>query len=69
MHRVSIPREVDEEVPCCVGSDRFGKYEHPAVAKAIRMTLARTLSPLSTLKISPRPYGAFARATGSSATA
>src|SRR5713101_6463471 len=47
MHRVSIPREVDEEVPCCVGSDRFGKYEQPAVAKAIRMTLARTISPLS----------------------
>src|SRR5712691_12209024 len=43
MHRVSIPREVDEEVPCRGGSDRSGKYEQPATAKAIRMTLARTI--------------------------
>src|SRR6266568_1262725 len=44
MHRVSIPREVDEEVPCRGGPDRSGKYEQPATAKAIRMTLARTLA-------------------------
>src|SRR5258708_3954208 len=44
MHRVSIPREVDEEAPCCGGSGRFGKEEQPAAAKAIRMTLACTIS-------------------------
>src|SRR5438128_5838605 len=43
MHRVSIPREVDEEAPRCGGSVRSGKYEQPATAKAIRMTLARTI--------------------------
>src|SRR5258708_30246367 len=43
MHRVSSPREVDEEVHRCGGSDRSEKYEQPATAKAIRMTLARTI--------------------------
>jgi hypothetical protein len=45
MHKVSIPREADAEGPRCGGSDRLGKYEQPTTAKAIRMTLARTISP------------------------
>src|SRR5438445_1551307 len=44
MHRVSIPREVVEEAPRCRGPVRSGKYEQPATAKAIRMTLARTIT-------------------------
>src|SRR5947209_1611015 len=62
MHSVSIPRGVDGEVPCCAGSDRFGKYEQPATANAIRMTLARTISPFSPPEIFPWPDDVFARA-------
>src|SRR6266704_2184756 len=54
MHRVSIPREAGEEAPRCGGSDRSGKYEQPATAKAIRMTLARTiLVPFTAEKFPP----------------
>jgi hypothetical protein len=42
MHRVSIPREIDEEVPRG-GSDRFGKFEQPATANTMTMMLARTI--------------------------
>src|SRR5256885_312668 len=52
-HRVAMPRGADGEVPSCAGSDRFEKYEQPATANAIRMTLARPMSPFSPPEIFP----------------